>query len=134
MACVVGLIIWLNILFGYDKAPLGVPATILAMFVALELGSLIGIPLRLARAARGPGGTFEVQAEDDGITIRSGRNTRFLPWKVFSGVWMYDDFIILPVGPIVMSQFVWVPRAGMSSEVSGAFRTAKERLASQRKH
>ena len=131
IACVIATIIWMVALFGPARAPLGVPATILAMMIVLESGWLFGVPRALARAASG-GKTSEVNVEDDGITVKSGRNTQFLPWKVFSAVWIYDSFVILPVGRFVVSRFIWIPRAGMSSEVLEALEPARDRLSSSR--
>jgi hypothetical protein len=128
MACLIGTLVWLSIIFGgLDKAPIGVPATILGMWFAMEAGSLIGMPLGLARAAKAANAS-EVQVDDEGLTIKSGRNVRFLPWTTLSAIWIYDDFILLPLGPLGMSRFVWVPRAGMSAEVLAAFQGVSERL------
>jgi len=110
------------------KAPIGFPAALLVMWLAIEAGSLIGMPLGLARAARAPANASEVQVDDEGVTIKSGRNVRFLPWTTLPAIWIYDEFIILPVGPFVVSRFVWVPRAGMSADVFAAFQRASERL------
>jgi hypothetical protein len=38
--------------------------------------------------------------------VRSGKNTNFLRWKVFSSVWIYDDFIVLPIGKFALNRFV----------------------------
>jgi hypothetical protein len=117
-------------LFGLKGAPLGVPAILLVMMVGLESTLLFGHPRALARAASG-GKTSEVSVENDGITIKSGRNTQFLPWKPFSGVWIYDSFVILPVGRFALSRFIWIPREGMSPEVLEALESARGRLSSR---
>lgn len=131
IACVIATIIWLIALFGPERAPLGVPAILLVMMLGLESTLLFGLPRSLARAARG-GKSSEVSVEDDGITIKSGRNTQFLPWKVFSGIWIYDRFVILPVGRFAMSRFIWIPREGMSPEVLEGLESARTRLSSTR--
>ena len=69
IACVIATIIWMVALFGPARAPLGVPATILAMMIVLESGWLFGVPRALARAASG-GRTSEVNVEDDAITVK----------------------------------------------------------------
>jgi hypothetical protein len=61
----------------------------------------------------------------DGVTVRSGKNTHHFPWKVFSSIWIYDDFILLPLGKVVLNRFVWIPTSGMAPEVLTAFRAAR---------
>jgi hypothetical protein len=68
--------------------------------------------------------TSEIEVTADGITVRSGRNTRYLPWKVFSCIWIYEDFILLPLDKVLLNRFVWLPTSGMTPEVLAAFRTA----------
>lgn len=124
--CVIASLTWMVAVFGWERAPLGVPVTILAMMIVLESNSFLGVPRALARAASG-GNSSEVHVEDDGITVRSGRNTHFLPWKTFAAVWVYDNFVILPIGRFVVSRFIWIPRAGMSPEVLSALESARHR-------
>jgi hypothetical protein len=65
IACLIATIIWLVALFGWQRAALAVPATILTLMVAMEGGSLLGFPRALARAAV-EGNSSEVQVENDG--------------------------------------------------------------------
>lgn len=130
--CVIATIVGMVALFGWQRAPLGVPATILCMMIAVESVSFFfGVPRRLARSASGRNAS-EVHVEDDGITVKAGRNTQFLPWRVFSAVWIYSGFVLLPIGRFAVSQFVWIPTAGMSAEVLQALELASKRLANSR--
>ena len=123
------MVIWMVAFLGRQQAPVGIPATLLVMIVMMESTSLFGVSRSLARAASG-GKSYEVDVQDDGITISSERNTNFRPWKVFSGIWVYDRFVILPLGPLVVSRFIWIPREGMSPEVLTALESAASRYSS----
>jgi hypothetical protein len=129
--CVIATIVWMVALFGWERAPLGVPATVLCMMMVAESVSFFGVPRTLARSASGRN-TSEVHVEDDGITVKAGRNTQFLPWKTFSAVWIYGGFVLLPIGRFAVSRFVWIPTAGMSAEVLQALASASKRLANSR--
>jgi YcxB-like protein len=105
-------------------------SAILFLKAVLQGTYFFSLPRALWRAAlRAPKTTSEIEVTDDGLTIRSGKSTNHLPWKVFSFIWIYEDFILLPFGKIVLNRFVWVPTSGMTAEVLTAFQTARHRPA-----
>jgi hypothetical protein len=113
----------------------GMLATILMLMAVTQSASFFTIPRTLARVAgRTPQNTSEIDVTEEGLTVRSGKNTNFLPWKVFSSVWIYDDFIVLPIGKDVLNRFFWVPTAGMTADVRVAFKAARDRLATRSDH
>ncbi len=131
IAVLIGVLTWM----GPDNMLVGMLATILMLMAVTESASFFTIPRTLATVARRtPQNTSEIEVTEEGLTVRSGKNTHFLPWKVFSSVWIYDDFIILPIGEFVLNRFLWVPTAGMTAEVRAAFKAACDRLATGSYH
>lgn len=131
IAVLIGVLAWM----GPDNMLVGMLATILMLMAAIQSASFFTIPRTLAKVAgRAPQSTSEIEVTEEGLTVRSGKNTNFLPWKVFSSVWIYDDFIVLPIGKFVLNRFVWVPTAGMTADVQAAFRAARDRLATRSRH
>jgi hypothetical protein len=128
IATLIGVTVWI----GPDNWLVGVVSAILFLNCVLQGGYFLSLPRALRRAAlRATQTTSEIEVTDDGVTVRSGKNTHHLPWKVFSFIWIYDDFILLPLGKVVLNRFVWVPTSGMTPEVLTAFRTARSRPAIQ---
>jgi hypothetical protein len=75
------------------------------------------------RRASENGGRLQRRAGEAAASTRGvAKHTHHLPWKVFSFIWIYDDFILLPLGKVVLNRFVWVSTSGMTPEVLAAFR------------
>jgi len=124
-AMLVGVIYWI----GPDNWLVGVVSAILLLNVAIQSAYFVSVPRVLRRSVlRALQPTSEIEANDDGITVRSGKNTNYLPWKVFAFVWIYEDFILLPLGKVALNRFIWVPRSGMTPEVLAAFKSVRDRL------
>jgi hypothetical protein len=131
IAVLIGVLSWI----GPDHILVGMLATILMLMGLVQSASFFTIPHTLARVTeRAPQSTSEIEVTEEGLTVRSGKNTNFLPWQVFSSVWIYDEFILLPIGKFILSRFVWVPTAGMTADVRTAFKAARDRLATRRHH
>ena len=126
IATLTGVMVWI----GPDNWLVGVMSAILFLNAVLQGGYFFSLPRALRRAAlRAPMNISEIEVTDDGLTVRSGRSTNHLPWKVFSFIWIYEDFVLLPLGKVVLNRFVWIPTSGMTAEVLTAFRTARHRPA-----
>jgi hypothetical protein len=131
IAVLISVLIWI----GPDNMLVGMLATILMLMAVFQGASFFIIPRTLARVAgRTPQITSEIEVTEDGLTVRSGKNTNFLPWKVFSSVWIYDDFVVLPIGKFALNRFLWVPTAGMTADVRAAFKAARDRLTTRSHH
>ena len=128
IAVLIGVLTWI----GTDNMLVGMLVTILMLMAVIQSASFFTVPRTLARVAgRAPQNTSEIEVTEEGLTVRSGKNTNFLPWKVFSSVWIYDDFIVLPIGEFVLNRFLWVPTAGMPADVRAAFKAARDLLATR---
>jgi hypothetical protein len=131
MASVIGVLAWI----GPDNMLVGMLATVLTSMAVIQSASFFTIPRTLARVAgRATQSTSEIEVTEEGLTVRSGKSTNVLPWKVFSSVWIYDDFIVLPIGKFALNRFVWVPSAGMTADVRAALKAAHDRLATRGHH
>jgi uncharacterized membrane protein YkgB len=68
-----GVLVWI----GPDNMLVGMLATILILMAANQSSSLFSIPRALARAAaRAPQNTSELEVTEEGLTVRSGKDTK----------------------------------------------------------
>jgi hypothetical protein len=57
----------------------------------------------------------EVETSASGIRISRGENSFKLPWRSFTRIWSYDDFVILAAKPqFNLTGFFVLPSSGMS--------------------
>jgi hypothetical protein len=103
---------------------------LLALNLIIQGTSYFAIPRALARMASDPArGTAALETSDEGVKISAAGNVSFLPWTKISFIWIYDDFVLLVLGKMIVTRFVLIPAKGMTAEVRSAFEAASNRPA-----
>jgi hypothetical protein len=105
----------------------GALAIVLVGTFYLQILVYFAAPKAMARRALNFG-TAEIETSDAGFRASIGKNVTFLEWTRFKHIWMYPDFVILVLNPLLLAGFAYVPAAGMSTEVRKDFEDAGQRI------